>query len=987
MSNYFTLRKFLLLVLIIITANVSYSQKLITVKGQVIFALEEKPILGASVKVKGTTVETITDLNGNYTIQATKNDILTFSYAGYTTKEVAIGEQTVITVALNLSEGELDKDVFVGYGTVKKSNTTGALNSLTYSQFDNTYITSPQELLAGKSAGVVITSAGGEPGSGSTIRIRGGSSLNASNDPLVVVDGMPIKNGGVNGESNFLSFIDPNEIASFTVLKDASTTSIYGSRASNGVIIINTKRGLRGQNMRIVYNGNVSIATPMKLIDVYSGDEFRKITDAKKELYNPNAYSLLGNANTDWQSEIFRPAISNSHNVSVTGAYKILPYRVSVGYTKQNGILKNTDMNRITGTLNLNPSFLKNSLKIDFSGKAMYSKHNFGDVAAINSAINMDPTQPVKDGNSQSASYFQWSNYGANLGTPNPVEQLMAADNRSNVTRLIGSLKVSYNLPFLKDLKATLSIASDYSKSKGHNNRPVTSPSSLVAPSNWGKLNNYTALNLNNLIDIYFNYAKNIGNTHIFDVTAGYSWQKFKKESTNYTRSVEDENHPLLEIDNSSYFSELFLVSLFSRLNYSLFNRYLLTAIFRYDGSSRFTKANRWSMFPSFAFAWKIHEERFFNYGSFVTKLKLRAGWGITGQQDIGTDYPTLATYTLSSAGSHYYIDGQYIPTLTPDAYDPNIKWEETITTNIGLDFGFADNRITGLVDFYLKDTKDLLNTVAIPSGSNFANTLLTNVGSSKSKGIELALNVMAISQKHKTLELGLNLAYNSSEITKLLLTDNPNYIGILYGNALTGLNQVTRVGYPAYSFFVNKQVYDGNGKPIEGVYENISGSGNSVSENNNNKYVYKKPVPDYLLGFSFRFNYKQFDLSASARANMGNYVYNAIAANASYDQIQQSGYWKNMPKYLDDTKFVKRQFSSDYFVEDAAFIKLDNLSLGYRIRNDKYKIGARISLTAQNLFIITKYKGIDPEVTGGIDNNFYPRPRTFMFGISLSYY
>ncbi len=985
MKNYGLLKRLLLLVTASVMFNLSYAQEQVTITGQVTDAADGMTIPGASVIVKGTTTGTITDLDGNYTVKAAKTDVLIFRYMGYTTQEIAVGEQTVINVVLKASDVGLDEVVVIGYGTVKKGDATGSVSAISSDDFNQGAITSAQDLLTGKSAGVVITSAGGAPGSGSTIRIRGGSSLNASNDPLIIVDGVPLSNGGVNGDANFLSFINPNDIETFTVLKDASATAIYGSRASNGVILITTKKGKKGKQMQVAYNGNVSIATPIKYIDVYSGDEFRQIAYNRSKLYNVGMFDKLGAYDTDWQKEIFHLAVSTDHNISMSGAYKEIPYRVSVGFTAQNGILKNTDMQRFTGSVNLNPSFFDNSLKVTFSAKGMYTQNNFGDAGAIGSAVNMDPTQAIRDGNPKSAGYFQWSNYGANLGTPNPVEQLMAADNESTVKRVIGNLQLNYALPFLPDLKANLNLATDYAKGEGHNNRPVTSPSILVSPSDWGKLNNFTSTKRNSLIDFYLNYAKNIGEAHRVDFTAGYSWQFFNSESSSYTRSVEDAKHPLMVMDNSEFITENYLVSFFGRLNYTLLNRYLLTATVRYDGSSRFAEDNRWGIFPSFAFAWKINEESFLKDVEAVTNLKLRLGWGVTGQQDIGSDYPAQARYITASPGSFYYIDGKYIPTLRPDAYDPDIKWEETTTKNIGLDFGFIKDRITGSVDVYERETTDLLNTVTIPSGSNFSNTLLTNVGSLKNTGIEASLNLMAISKEDMSLELGFNFTYNKNEITKLLMTDDPNYIGILYGDAFTGQNQVTRVGYPAYSFFVNRQIYDKDGNPIEGLYEDISGKGGKVGGDNEDKYIYHNPVPDYLLGFSFRFNYKRFDIAASARANIGNYVYNQVAASASLDQIQQIGYWRNAPKYLNDTKFVTRQFTSDYFVENASFIKLDNLSIGYKMETGE-NMNARLSFTVQNLFTITKYKGLDPEVNGGIDNNFYPRPRTFMLGLNLTF-
>jgi len=985
----------LILLLSLLLGNYAMAQQTV-LSGKVTDSSSGESLPGVSIVVKGTTNGTITNLDGNFTLQVNKGDVVQFSFVGYKKQEVTIEGQTTLSISLAPDNEELGEVVVIGYGQVKKSDATGSVVAVNSKDFNQGAITSPQDLLVGKSAGVVITTAGGAPGSGATIRIRGGSSLNASNDPLIIIDGVPIDNNNISGSSNFLSFVNPNDIETFTVLKDASATAIYGSRASNGVILITTKRGKFGSPVKISYNVNTSVASAVKYTDVYSGDQMRQIALDHKDLFGADNFSKLGTQNTNWQKEIFRTAFSQDHNISMSGADGNMPYRVSIGYTKQNGILKNTDMDRITGSLGLDPSFLKGALKVNLNLKGMATNNNFGDAGAIGSAINMDPTQPVKDGNTNSDGYFQWSNYGANLGTANPVEQALAIDNKSNVQRVIGSAKFDYKLPFLPDMHATLNMATDYTKSIGHNNLPTTAPSVLTNPLAWGKLNNYSGKNYNDLLDFYVNYTKDLKSIKSrVDATAGYSWQHFKREGDSYTRGVVDETHPYQKSDSTAFITENYLVSFFGRLNYTFNNKYLLTFTVRDDGSSRFAKGNQWGLFPSAAFAWKIKDENFMKNVEAVSNLKLRLGWGITGQQDIGNDYPAQARYILSSPGSYYPIGGVFLPTLRPNAYDPDIKWEQTTTQNAGIDFGFLKDRINGSVDVYNRVTDNLLNTVTIPSGSNFSNTLLTNVGSLENKGVEVSLNLVPISTKDMSLTLGFNLSYNKNKITKLLISDDPNYIGILYGDGMTGAKQVTRVGYPAYSYFLNKQVYDTNGNPIEGLYVDLSGKGGTVNGNNADKYIYHNPVPDYLIGFSARFNYKNFDISASSRGSIGNYVYNQVAAGSSYDQMSQIGYWKNFPTYLSETNFVKRQFTSDYFVENASFFKLDNVSAGYLFENFIDKLSARVSLTVQNVFTITKYKGIDPEVgyttvngvsVPGIDNNAYPRPRTFMLGISLTY-
>jgi iron complex outermembrane receptor protein len=958
----------------------------VRVSGTVTDAADRQTLPGVNVVVKGTLTGTITGVNGEYSLMATSGDILVFTFIGYLPQEVPVGESNVVNVAMRTDVQALDEVVVIGYGTVKKSDATGSVAAVSSKDFNKGAITSPQDLLVGKSAGVVITTAGGAPGSGATIRVRGGSSLNASNDPLIIIDGVPIDNNNVSGSSNILSFVNPNDIETFTVLKDASATAIYGSRASNGVILITTKKGVAGSPLTVSYDGNVSVADPIAFVDVFSGDEIRKLALDRSSLFGIDNLNLLGLENTNWQKEIFRTAISHDHNLSLSGAVSSLPYRFSVGYTDQNGILKNTDMQRITGSLSLNPTFFNDALKVNLNVKGMNTHHNYGDAGAIGSAVNMDPTQRIFDGNNTSAGYFQWANYGANLGTPNPVEQAMEVDNRSIVNRVIGNIQLDYALPFLPELRANLNLATDYSTSDGHNNRPKTSPSVLTAPL-YGRLSDYSGTNYNNLLDFYLNYNKDLaGINSALDVTAGYSWQHFERLGESYSRGIVDAEHPYQKTDSSSFITENYLVSFFGRVNYTLADKYLLTFTLREDGSSRFAEKNRWGTFPSVALAWKIKDESFLKNVKAVTNLKLRLGWGITGQQDIGNDYPAQALYRESSEGSYYYIDGEFIPTLRPDAYDPDIKWEETTTMNIGLDFGFSNDRITGSIDVYRRLTDDLLNSVTVSSGSNFSNRLLTNVGSLKNNGAEISLNFIPVSTNNMLLSFGLNATYNVNEITKLLLTDDPTYIGITYGDGMTGTKQVTRVGSPAYAFFVNRQVYNADGIPIEGLYVDESGQGGVVGGDNADKYIYHNPVADYLFGLSARFEYKNFDLSASARASIGNYVYNQVAASASYDQMQQIGYWKNFTRALAETNFVKRQYTSDYFVENASFLKLDNVSAGYRFDNLFGAMGARVSFTVQNALILTKYSGLDPEVSGGIDNNFYPRPRTYMLGIGLTF-
>ena len=993
MKKHPTLLKVLFLFLGMAFAFQGFAQE-VKVSGKVIDLTDGSTLPGVTIAVKNTATGTVTDVNGNFALSAPAGSTLVISYVGYTTQEVTVGAQTNMTITMEPSVTMLQEAVVIGYGTVKRQDATGSIATVSANDFNRGAITTAQDLLIGKSAGVVINNDGGAPGASATIRIRGGSSLKASNDPLIIVDGVPIDNNKVSGSSNFLTFMNPNDIESFTVLKDASATAIYGSRASNGVIIITTKKGVKGAPFKVTYDGKATVSAATEFVDVYSGDQMRNLAHSNPVLYDPDTHQLLGKENTDWQNEIYRTAFSHDHLLGFSGSYKFLPYRASVGYTDEQGILKNTDMQRFTGSLSLSPTFLDNSLKVNINAKGMNAKHNFGADGAVGSAVNMDPTHPVYANTDSTGGYFQWYSLGASLGTPNPVEQLMEADNKATVNRFLGNIQFDYALPFLPELRANLNLATDISKSDGHNNRPVTSPGNITGDLH-GQLTNFNAKNTNDLLDFYLNYVKDLPSIESkIDVTAGYSWQHFQFENFNYQRGIVDNTpdpetgdpmFPYERKDSTKKINELQLISFFGRINYTLLDRYLLTVTLREDGSSRFAPENQWGTFPSVALAWRINQEGFMKGIDAISDLKLRLGWGITGQQDAPDFYyPFMARYISSAQGNYYLFEGDYISTLRPSPYDPNIKWEETTTQNIGVDFGFFSDRIYGSLDYYKRETKDLLSLINIPTGSNFSNTLLTNVGSLENKGVELSLNLIPILSTDQSLNIGFNISYNKNEITKLLLTDDPNFIGILEGDGMTGQKQVTRVGYPAHSFFVNKQVYDAAGNPIEGMYVDLSGQGGSVNGDNNDKYIYHDPAPDYLIGFSARYNIKNWDFGFSSRASIGNYVYNQVLAGASYDQMYQIGYWKNQTLLLENTKFVKRQFTSDYFVENGSYFKLDNVNVGYKVNNIAKKVDARFSFTVQNAFTITKYTGIDPEVPNGIDNNFYPRPRSFIFGISL---
>lgn len=974
-----------LLACIFITATAQQ----ITISGVVTDAKDGNPMTGVNVIVKGTTKGAITDIDGKYSISAPTGSGLVFSFVGYKSMEV-VANTAVVDVALEPEVTGLEEIVVIGYGTVKKSDATGSVAVVSSKEFNKGAITSPQDLIVGKSAGVVITTSGGAPGSGATIRIRGGSSIKASNDPLIIVDGIPLSNVGIAGMSNGLSSINPNDIETFTVLKDASATAIYGSRASNGVIIITTKKGQSGQPFRINYNGNASVSEVYKYVDVLTGDEIRALANERigKSGITEEAIQRFGQQNTDWQKEIYRSALSQEHNLSVSGSVKKTLYRSSIGYTDQQGILKNTDLQRSTISLGIDPSLFDDHLKISLSAKGSMVDQNFGNDGAVGAAVTFDPTQPVRNGNTRFGGYTTWTTKGGpndeynQMATSNPVAMVDLADNKSRIFRGLGSAQFDYKFHFLPELRANLNLGIDAYKSEGHDN----GDSLTVWKLRSGELRDYSQEGKNKLLDFYLNYNKDLtAISSKIDLTSGYSWQHFYRKGDNFHRFIDTNVSPT---DSSRYVTENYLISFFGRMNYSLLDRYLLTFTVRNDGSSRFSKETRWGLFPSVAFAWKINNEPFLSNFKVITDLKLRLGWGQTGQQDItDNDYPYMGTYQVAAEGAYYQFGNKWHPTLRPNAYDPNIKWETTTTTNVGIDFGFINDRITGSLDYYKRVTTDLINNIPIPNGSNFSNYLTTNVGNLENEGYEITLNLRLISKRDMSWIIGSNFSYNKNKITKLLRTDDPTYPGIPTGPTIgVGKNvQIHSVGYPSNSFYVVQQVYDINGNPIEGLYVDRYSKGGDVTANA--LYHFHQPAPDYLMGISSRFEFKNFDASFSSRLSLGNYVYNNVASSTFYNNLFTNSYWQNLSASIKENKFNTGQFTSDYYVENASFFKMDNISFGYNFNKlFTSNLKGRVGFTVQNVFVITKYSGLDPEVNGGIDNNRYPRPRVYLLGLNLEF-
>lgn len=1000
--------KALLTLLVGLFLSIGAFAQQIAVKGHVKDTTGE-PVIGANVLVKGTTNGTITDFDGNFMLNVPKDAILSVSFVGYKSAEVKAASTVMVT--LEDDSQVLDAVVVIGYGSVKKNDMTGSVTAIKPDKLNKGLITNAQDMMTGKIAGVSVISKGGAPGEGATIRIRGGSSLTAENDPLIVIDGLAMDNKGVKGLANPLSMVNPNDIESFTVLKDASATAIYGSRASNGVIIITTKKGQAGARPTISYDGNVSVSTVKSTVDVMDGDQFRSFI---KDIWGEDseAYSKLGNANTDWQKEIFRPAVSTDHNLTISGGLKNMPYRVSFGYTNQNGIVKTSKFERYTAFVSLAPSFFEDHLKINANLKGMIAKNRYADGGAVGSAVSFDPTQSVRSDDPYHQyyfdGYFQWNTDASSLNDDtwkrtfngnapgNPVALLEEKDDRAISKSLIGNLELDYKFHFLPDLHAHVNGGMDLSTGKQYTDvSPYSSTNNYYGSYGWEQKDKYN-LSLN----AYLQYSKDFTDKHRFDVMAGYEWQHFHDTSDQeywglypLSNNVVENRGQRYNNTSSGSATESYLVSFFGRVNYTLLDRYLFTATVRQDGSSRFHKNNRWELFPSFALGWKLKEEAFLKDVDVLSDLKLRLGYGITGQQNINSgDYPYLAVYETNKDGAYYPILGEGT-TYRPNAYNPDLKWEKTTTYNVGLDFGFLNNRINGAVDYYYRKTTDLLNSVFVSAGTNFKNKVLSNVGSLENSGIEFSINSKPVVTTDWTWDLGFNITYNKNEITKLTTGDSENYY-VAAGDNIGGGRDMKAmahaVGHPASSFYVYQQVYDENGKPIENEFVDRNGDG---TINGDDRYFYKKPTADVLMGLTSRLSYKSWDFSFSLRASLNNYVYNSVEAGGSDcnpTSVYSFGALNNRPLMGVANNIQSKNDNtllSDYFVQNASFMKCDNITLGYSFKKlFGAPIGGRVYAAVQNVFTITKYKGLDPEVEKGLDNNIYPRPLTTLIGLSLNF-
>ncbi len=957
-------------------------------------------IQGVTVTVKGTRISAQTDASGAYTISApTATPVLIFTSIGFTTQVLPSASAT--TVILLESSKQLEDIVVVAYGTKNKSDLTGSVTAVTEKDFQKGNINSSEQLLQGKVAGLEVTTGGGSAGGGSKIRIRGTASLNASNDPLIVIDGVPVEGNGIAGSANVLSTINPDDIESMSVLKDASAAALYGSRASNGVIIITTKKG-RGDKFTFNFNTKASMSEITKQVDVLSGDQIREIVNANG---TAEYKGFLGSANTDWQDQIYRKAYGYDNNLSASGVANVannfsLPIRASVGVLNQEGILKTNKFERVSGSINLSPKLMNDRLSFNINAKYSNAKTRFANEGAIGSAVRFDPTQPVYSGNSRFGGFYEWlqpaSTTVNNLAPRNPLGLLEQRNNTSDVNRFIGNVQMDYKLPFLTGLHLLANLGIDATTGRGYDIQDSVSAGSVIGNQGKGSYNTYKQRKESQLADVQLFYETNLPSIKSkLDILVGHSFQDFYTFDNSYRSSFQDYTfNPtsvvLFPTDKNGFAIDSYL----GRINYSYDSKYYITGTMRRDASSKFSPENRVGYFPSVSAAWRIKED-FFKRSTAVSELKLRGSYGITGQQDGIGYYNYLPRYSFGSNSAQYQIGDQFIQFLRPSAYDPSVKWEESTTTNIGLDFGFLNNRISGTVDVYQKDTKDLLSVVPVASGANFNIELLKNVGSLQNRGIEVTLNTIPVQTNKVTWNFGVNAAYNEIEITKLNEIVIPDFKGISVSGISGGTGNnigVFAVGYAPYTFFAKQQVYDANGKPIDGVFNDINRDGVVSPNDLNDRRYYKKPAPDVIFGVNTSLTIAKFTLGLTGHGQLGNYLYNNQFSNSAtlrniLDPVKYIG--NASTNYL-ETGFTNNRYLSDYYIENASFFRMDNINLGYDF--GKFGRGGstalRLTANVQNVFVVTKYSGTDPENASGsgVDNNIYPRPRIYSLGASLNF-
>ncbi|OUS03602.1 SusC/RagA family TonB-linked outer membrane protein [Flavobacteriales bacterium 33_180_T64] len=944
------------------------------VSGTVTDEANALPLPGVNILIKGTTTGASTDFDGNYTLSlVNQGDIIVFSYLGYVTKEITYNGESPLNVSLAEDTNQLNEVVVIGYGTTTKKDATGSIESVTSKDFTKGNIVTPENLLQGRVAGVTVTTSGA-PGSGSEIKIRGGSSINASNNPLIVIDGLPITNDNVGGSRGILASINPNDIESFTVLKDASATAIYGSRASNGVIIIVTKKGKT--KFSADYDVQFTFGDIDEQIDVLSADAYRNLVNSQPINGTTLNTSLLGNASTDWQDEIFRETVSALHNVTLRGSlFDVLPARFSFGVTKQEGTLLTSQFDRRNLSVALNPSLFDNHLKVNVNANLSFEDNRFADSGQIGAALRYDPTQTVYDASSPFGGFYQHRN-GSTLssGTTNPVASLLQTNNLGDSERFFGNVNFDYKFHFLPDLKFVLNLGYDETSGWSNNNSVFATNDNISA----NRSISYQ-IRKNQSLDGVFNYKKEFGDVKA-DITAGYSYQRFTNEGFFSGNQFDP-----LSIGDTFADPDIVLIGFLSRANFTFLDKYLLTATYRRDGTSRFSEDNRWGDFYAGALAWRISDEDFLKDSQTISNLKLRVGYGVTGQQEIGERDLFLSRYRAGNSNSQYQFGNGVVQSLIPSEINPDLKWEETKTIELGIDYGLFEDRITGSLNVFQKDSEDLLFNAPVPDGSNFSNSVVQNIGNLRIQGVEFTANVDVIKKEDLNLSFNFNATFLDREITELAFGQDVTTGGIAGGTG--NFIQLFREGEAPNSFYVFKQLRDAQGNYIEGAYADLNGD-NII--NDEDRYLKADPDADVILGFQTNFEYKNFDFAFNLRANIGNYVYNNVnSSRAQYELLQDNAVLGNIPSSVLQTNFQRTSdvIISDVYVENASFLKMDNVTLGYTFRNlSKVVKSVRVWGGIQNVFTITEYSGLDPEVFNGIDNTIYPRPRNILIGANIKF-
>lgn len=951
--------------------------------GNVSDAVSGEPLIGATIMAVGSRQGAVTDMEGNFTLSLSEDiKTVTVSYVGYISKTLpVIGN---MRIKLQPANKMLPDIVVIGYGTVRKSDLTGSVSTIKSEDFNKGAISSPEQLINGKVAGLQIMSNSGSATAGSTIRVRGGASLNASNDPLIVLDGLPLEQGGISGNTgNFLSLINPADIESMTVLKDASSTAIYGSRASNGVIIITTKKARDGR-LSINFNTTNTLQTRTKLVDMLNRNQFVGLINREGIAAQQ---ALLGTASTDWNDEVYRTAFGTDNNLSIAGKLsKGLPFRVSVGYLNQSGLIRKDNIGRWTGSAVINPSLFDDHLRLTFNVKGTLNHNSFYNGGAIWAAATFNPTLPVYMDNQTYGGYNEaLDNTGmpVNGGVRNPKGLVEQYKSTSYVKRFVCSFDADYKLHFLPEIKLHATMGIDEAKGEGKVYVPMTAAEYYTT---FGRDYNYgPQRNTNRLLTLYANYNKDFERIKSnVDATVGYDYQYWKSTSPFYN-VINGKGETYSEVKASDY--RHVLLSYYGRLNFAYDSKYLLTATVRRDGTSRFSRDTRWGTFPSIALGWNIARENFLKDNKVLTNLKLRVSYGVTGQQDGIGNYTYLPVYTYGQTGAEALFGNEYIKTYRPEAYVSNLKWETTDSWNFGFDFGLWENRISGSCDFYTRKTKDLLATVPSAAGTNFTKSILTNAGNVDSHGIEITLNATPVKTKDWQWDLSYNFTWQKMKVKNLSLVKSGTVTNVLVGPSIDAYQfQVLTEGYEPYMFYVYHQLYDENtGKPVEGAYADLNDDG---VINSADLYRYHSPAPKYIMGLSTSLRFHRLTLGMSFRANIGNYVYNAMAMNTgAWETVSYNSYQLNNvhSSYL-NTGFKVRQHLSDYYIENGSFLKLDNLNLSYDFGRINKWVSVSLSAMMQNVFCITRYTGVDPEVPNGMDNSFYPRPRTFSLTLGLQF-